>query len=212
MQKKSRKQELHSQNNGSLKMAFFLYKCNGAIFIFIIIQSNIYYNSIIILQNFPKTYTVQDPSICHISAAECHEITNYGSKFSGERGLTEYSKIKCVLFMYKKSLNTLPLYKGSLVDFILNPCLKRRSSMMTDKVTNILLNQSKSMTFDLSGYFLNKLNHDFFSTRDSFIKTFTTTCKNILHVQYKCGTKICIHVFQSNKYLVNITTLKIIKH
>ena len=33
MQKKSRKLELHSQNNGSLKMAFFLYKFNGAIFI-----------------------------------------------------------------------------------------------------------------------------------------------------------------------------------
>ena len=128
------------------------------------------------------------------------------------RVLTEYSKIQWVLFMYKKSLNTLPLYKGSLVDFILNPCLKRMSSMMTDKVTNILLNQSKSMKFDLSGYFLNKLNHDFFPTRNSFIKTFTTTCKNILHVRYKCGTKICIHVFQSNKYLVNITTLKIIKH
>jgi hypothetical protein len=35
MQKKSRKLELHSQNNGSLKMAFFQYKFNGAIFIFI---------------------------------------------------------------------------------------------------------------------------------------------------------------------------------
>jgi hypothetical protein len=33
------------------------------------------------------------PSICHISAAECHRITNYGSKFSGERVLTEYSKM-----------------------------------------------------------------------------------------------------------------------
>ena len=31
MQKKSRKLELHSQNNGSLKIAFFLYKGVGMI-------------------------------------------------------------------------------------------------------------------------------------------------------------------------------------
>ena len=77
--------------------------------------------------------------------------------------------------------------------------------MMTDKVTNILLNQSKSMKFDLSGYFLKKKNF----TKNSIVKSFTTTCKSILHVRYKCGTKICIHVFQSNKYPVNITTLQI---
>lgn len=62
-----------------------------------------------VISEFPRNLYFLGPSICHISAAECHRITNYGSKFSGERVLTEYSKIQWVLFMYKKSLNTLHL-------------------------------------------------------------------------------------------------------
>jgi hypothetical protein len=85
MQKKSRKLELHSQNNGSLKMAFFQYKFNGAIFIFIIILSNIYIQQYYHITEFPRNLYFLGPSICHISAAECHRITNYGSKFSGQR-------------------------------------------------------------------------------------------------------------------------------
>jgi hypothetical protein len=55
-----------------------------------------------VISEFPRNLYFLGPSICHISAAECHRITNYGSKFSGERVLTEYSKIQWVLFMYKE--------------------------------------------------------------------------------------------------------------
>ena len=76
-------------------------------FLFSSLYRVIYIITVLLYYRFLRNLYFLGPSICHISAAECHEITNYGSKFSGERVLTEYSKIQWVLFMYKKSLNTL---------------------------------------------------------------------------------------------------------
>lgn len=78
-------------------------------FLFSSLYRVIYIQQYYHITEFPRNLYFLGPSICHISAAECHRITNYGSKFSGERVLTEYSKIQWVLFIYKKSLNTLPL-------------------------------------------------------------------------------------------------------
>ena len=78
-------------------------------FLFSSLYRVIYMQQYYHITEFPRNLYILGPSICHISAAECHRITNYGSKFSGERVLTEYSKIQWVLFMYKKSLNTLDI-------------------------------------------------------------------------------------------------------
>ena len=80
-------------------------------FLFSSLYRVIYIQQYYHITEFPRNLYFLGLSICHISAAECHRITNYGSKFSGERVLTEYSKIQWVLFMYKKSFITIIIFQ-----------------------------------------------------------------------------------------------------
>ena len=88
-------------------MAFFLYKFNGAIFIFIIIQSNIYITVLSYYRISPKPILFRTFNLPYLCSRMSQNIKLWLKILRRERVLTEYSKIQWVLFMYKKSLNTL---------------------------------------------------------------------------------------------------------